>query len=217
MREAPWPGFGNPASPGTAASGGYAAGGEQADVFVYRDTGEPEEQPAPRPGAQANPAPPVASAAEVDEREAAYWYGIVEPEQPEPKQETRGPFEPLVSSSSLRSDTAPAEASNARAALDDVPEEAVDPHVEKSEKLERIKDLYLTAEAIGEENVDKHFDLLLAQQRELISQYFKQSGIRAETSEAMDPAAAMDPAGAQAPATEGETTQAGAASTGTEW
>ena len=42
-------------------------------------------------------------------------------------------------------------------------------------KLEQIKDLYLTAEAIGEANVDKHFDHLLAQQRELISEYFKQS------------------------------------------
>ena len=44
-----------------------------------------------------------------------------------------------------------------------------------SRKLEQIKDLYLTAEAIGEANVDKHFDQLLAQQRELIGEYFKQS------------------------------------------
>jgi hypothetical protein len=42
-------------------------------------------------------------------------------------------------------------------------------------KLEQIKDLYLTAEAIGEANVDKHFDQLLSQQRELISDYFRQS------------------------------------------
>jgi hypothetical protein len=41
-------------------------------------------------------------------------------------------------------------------------------------QLEQIKDLYLTAEAIGEENLDKHFDQLMAQQRALISQYFKQ-------------------------------------------
>jgi hypothetical protein len=45
----------------------------------------------------------------------------------------------------------------------------------QARKLEQIKDLYLTAEAIGETNVDKHFDQLLAQQRELISDYFKQS------------------------------------------
>src|SRR6202000_2470609 len=39
-----------------------------------------------------------------------------------------------------------------------------------------IKDLYRTAEAIGEQNVDKHFDQLMAQQRELISDFFRQSG-----------------------------------------
>ena len=58
-------------------------------------------------------------------------------------------------------------------------------------KLEQIKDLYLTAEAIGETNVDKHFDQLLAQQRELISEYFKHSS-------ATGPAAAGSPAAAAA-------------------
>ena len=47
---------------------------------------------------------------------------------------------------------------------------------DRARKLEQIKDLYLTAEAIGEANVDKHFDQLLAQQRELISEYFRQPG-----------------------------------------
>jgi len=50
-----------------------------------------------------------------------------------------------------------------------------DPARERERKLEQLKDLYLTAEAIGEENVDKHFDKLLARQRALISEYFKQS------------------------------------------
>ena len=54
----------------------------------------------------------------------------------------------------------------------DGPEDTAHAH---ARKLEQIKDLYLTAEAIGEANVDKHFDQLLAQQRELISEYFKQS------------------------------------------
>ena len=62
-------------------------------------------------------------------------------------------------------------------------------------KLEQIKDLYLTAEAIGEANVDKHFDHLLAQQRELISEYFKQSNA-ARPAAAGSPAAAGDPAAA---------------------
>jgi len=182
MREAPHSGFGyqEPASP--AAFDVFAVG-PQPDVYVYRDTGEPEDPPAPS----------VSAAAEADEREAAYWYGIAEPEQPRPEPEARGPFEPLVSSSPDGSPEAPA----AEAPAADEPEEVVDPHVAKSEKLERIKDLYLTAEAIGEENVDKHFDLLLAQQRELISQYFKQPGIKA----VMPDAAAQDAAVADAPAT----------------
>jgi hypothetical protein len=45
------------------------------------------------------------------------------------------------------------------------------------EKLEKIKDLYLTVEAIGDDNVDKHFDELQQRQRELISDYFKETGI----------------------------------------
>src|SRR5204862_6593204 len=43
-------------------------------------------------------------------------------------------------------------------------------------KHERIKSLYLAAEASGEANVDKHVDQLLAQQRERISDYFRQPG-----------------------------------------
>jgi hypothetical protein len=45
------------------------------------------------------------------------------------------------------------------------------------EKLERIRDLYLTVEAIGDDNVGKHFDELMSRQRELISDYFKETGI----------------------------------------
>jgi hypothetical protein len=43
--------------------------------------------------------------------------------------------------------------------------------------LERIKDLYMTAEAIGEENFGKHSEHLLERQRQLISEYFKESGL----------------------------------------
>jgi hypothetical protein len=50
-------------------------------------------------------------------------------------------------------------------------------HDSSEEKLEQIKDLYMTVEAIGDDNVDKHFDELLQRQRELISEYFKETGI----------------------------------------
>jgi hypothetical protein len=42
-------------------------------------------------------------------------------------------------------------------------------------KLEQIKDLYLTAEAIGEDALVKHFDQLSERQRELIREYFEQA------------------------------------------
>jgi hypothetical protein len=44
--------------------------------------------------------------------------------------------------------------------------------------LERIKDLYATAEAIGERRLDKHFDQLLERQRHLISDYFANQEFR---------------------------------------
>ena len=138
----------DPAMAGTAM-----ADGAQAGVYVYRDTGGPDE-----------PETPVAN-----EREAAYWYGQAEPEQPEPLREARGPFEPLISSDAPPVIPEPSE---------EPAEEPEDPAAQQAQKLEQIKDFYLTAEAIGEDNVDKHFDQLLAQQRELIDEYFKQSKVR---------------------------------------
>ena len=45
-----------------------------------------------------------------------------------------------------------------------------------SAKLEQIKDLYLTAEAIGEDALDRHFDQVSQRQRELIREFFERSG-----------------------------------------
>ena len=61
------------------------------------------------------------------------------------------------------------------------------------EKLEKIKDLYLTVEAIGDNNVDKHFDELLQRQRELISDYFKETGIGTGTARVSQPDQADQP------------------------
>jgi hypothetical protein len=44
-----------------------------------------------------------------------------------------------------------------------------------SEKLEQIKDLYLTAEAIGEDALDKHFDQVSRRQHDLIQEFFERS------------------------------------------
>ena len=45
-------------------------------------------------------------------------------------------------------------------------------------KLEQLKDLYLTAEAIGEDALVRHFDEVSQRQRDLIRDYFKQQGLR---------------------------------------
>jgi hypothetical protein len=167
-------------------------------MYVYRDTGGPEEE---------SPAP---AKAEPDEREAAYWYGVAEPEQPEPEQEARGPFEPLVSSSATSSEEASAGGAPEPPAAPPADAEPEDDDTDRhAQKLEQIKDFYLTAEAIGEENVDKHFDRLLAQQRELISEYFKHSKVTPGDGSSGE--AGPDGAGHE------ETTQAEAASTGTDW
>jgi hypothetical protein len=139
-------------------------------MFVYRDSADDQ---------RSYPEPDAAAAAE---REAAYWYGPAEavPAERKPAQSVRGPFEPLVhvddasatdaQASGKAGQPAPEPATASAAAADD--DEPAEQH---ARKLEQIKDFYLTAEAIGEDNVDKHFDQLLAQQRELISEYFKQS------------------------------------------
>lgn len=39
-------------------------------------------------------------------------------------------------------------------------------------KMDQIRDLYLTAEAIGEEALDQHFQQVSERQRQLIKEYF---------------------------------------------
>ena len=152
-------------------------------MYVYRDTGGQADSPGT---AASRPA----------EQDASYWYDLPGSgsggDASQVIEETRGPFEPLLSSADPPG-TTPRLSASLDAASTAVPDSAVPdparpagapgaPDDEKQDttraqarKLEQIKDLYLTAEAIGEANVDKHFDHLLGQQRELISEYFKQS------------------------------------------
>jgi hypothetical protein len=138
-------------------------------VFVYRDTSD-------HPASGQN--------------DAAYWYDLpvagAGPDAPaNVVEEARGPFEPLVSSAdppgaarraSEAPDAARPDQAPDGAGPDDRREEREETVHDRARKLEQIKDLYLTAEAIGEANVDKHFDQLLAQQRDLISEYFRPPG-----------------------------------------
>lgn len=141
-------------------------------MYVYRD-------PSARAGYLADQ--------RAQEREAAYWYDLSLDAGASEREEARGPFEPLLPSGAPARAGRPqpptpdammagladqAQQPEPGAPGDEGPEEA---GYAQARKLEQIKDLYLTAEAIGEQNVDKHFDQLLAQQRELISEYFRQS------------------------------------------
>jgi hypothetical protein len=47
--------------------------------------------------------------------------------------------------------------------------------------LEQLKELYLTAEAVGDDVLARHFDELSGRQRELIRRYFEQLGLGGKT------------------------------------
>ena len=191
------PGVGRLAGPGGPAEVPAAA-----DVFIYRDTSD-------------QPGGPAAAGPGPGGNDAAYWYDlpVASTGTDVPThviEEARGPFEPLVSSAdppvaahrasagpdaapdAVRADQPP----DAADAGDAGPEDPCDESVhDRARKLEQIKDLDLTAEAIGEANVDKHFDRLLAQQRELISEYFRQpgsAGLEATGGPAPEPGAGAD-------------------------
>ncbi len=139
------------------------------DVYVYRDASEP---PGYHPAAAAA-APGQGS----EEDDASYWYDLSGKDSAPVSvpAETRGPFEPLVSSTGPRPGTPPPSEDGPTSPDDGGDHSDEDSAHARARKLEQIKDFYLTAEAIGDQNVDKHFDQLLAQQRELISEYFKPS------------------------------------------
>ncbi|HEV2259130.1 MAG TPA: hypothetical protein VGS06_38940 [Streptosporangiaceae bacterium] len=129
---------------------------------MYRDVSEPTSTSSPRR--------PAAD-------DAAYWYDLLAEDAAPQDEQARGPFEPLLPSGAPtgaagRPPAAEPERGSPGGAGNDRQEA---PEQARARKLEQLKDLYLTAEAIGEQNVDKHFDQLLAQQRELISDYFGQS------------------------------------------
>ncbi len=57
------------------------------------------------------------------------------------------------------------------------PAHAEPPPAATQEKIEQIKDLYLTAEAIGDDALGKHFDQMRQRQRSLIREFFEKAGL----------------------------------------
>jgi hypothetical protein len=124
----------------------------------------------------------------------------VAPDDPNTGAETqpfRGPFEPHPAQPKLSdfTSTDPLPAEMTSPAADPAEADLTGPDLAgpdlgrdgSEEKLERIKDLYLTVEAIGDDNVGKHFDELMQRQRELISDYFKETGIGSGRGRAAQP------------------------------
>jgi hypothetical protein len=110
--------------------------------------------------------------------------------RPGPVEAPRGPFEPArpakpsnpdeSASAAGQSDTL--EPGHPASVTGSVEPPAFEPPrelpTEAAAKLDQIKELYLTAEAIGEDALDKHFDQVSARQRELIKEFFDRSGGR---------------------------------------
>jgi len=92
-------------------------------------------------------------------------------------QRMRGPFEPAkkIAAPSPRppADSPPVPRSASSAAATSMSEATgSDVWSPATAKMDQIKDLYLTAEAIGEEALDQHFQLVSERQRQLIKEYF---------------------------------------------
>jgi hypothetical protein len=113
--------------------------------------------------------------------------------RPEGIETPRGPFEPARGAQSASVGPAPRDATGqapeaAGPAAEDtaVPADAGPVAVEPAEtgetlprgaaeKLDEIKDLLITAEAIGEANLDRHFERVSQRQRELIREFFERA------------------------------------------
>jgi len=79
------------------------------------------------------------------------------------------------------------------------PGHAEPPSADTQEKIEQIKDLYETAEAIGEEALVRHFEQLKTRQRSLIREFFEKAGLKSGKSAHSSQHAGRDAAGESAP------------------
>jgi hypothetical protein len=153
--------------------------GSDPSTFVYRDVGgadEPDEPETAQPYGPDDPAygPPspdwYARGARDDEEEARQQAAA------EDLRYVRGPFEPLPHTGATASQAASYQGITYEQPGDDNDDSGDNDLGAPGDKaLEQIKDLYMTAEAIGVENLDRHFQQLLERQRQLISEYFKEA------------------------------------------
>jgi hypothetical protein len=162
-------------------AGTYGAASAEADGY---ETVSPDADTTPmpvilaRPPANQDPAPvaPQNGPADAGERQP----GVQSPPPATTPQRIRGPFEPVkkiaAPSPPASAGSPPAPQSASSAAATPVAEAAgSDVWTPATAKMDQIKDLYLTAEAIGEQALDQHFQQVSERQRQLIREYFDQA------------------------------------------
>ena len=98
--------------------------------------------------------------------------GAISVPRPDPVAAPRGFFEPA------RPDTSPGRPVSVTGMVEPPPVDYAAPVARPMSpaaeaKLDQLKDLYLTAQAIGEDALDKHFDQVSQRQRELIKEFFQ--------------------------------------------
>ena len=101
--------------------------------------------------------------------------GVTSVPRPDPAEAPRGFFEPARSGSSSAKPVS-VTGTVEPPPVDYAPSVAPRPvSPEASAKLDQLQDLYMTAEAIGDEALEKHFEQVSQRQRELIKEFFKGS------------------------------------------
>jgi hypothetical protein len=148
--------------------------GSDPSTFVYRDAGGADEPDEPETAEPYGPDDPAYGPPSPD------WYAREDEEEgkqqaaAEDLQHVRGPFEPLPYPVAASADQAASyQGITYEAPGDDNDDNDLGGPGDRA--LEQIRDLYMTADAIGAENLDKHFRQLLERQRQLISEYFKEA------------------------------------------
>jgi len=121
-----------------------------------------------------NPPPGPASEPEVSPDDETAPLPVVLPDRPA-NGHVRGPFEPATRSPDPLAAEEQAPPKPRPDPQPGAPVRPPEPAVPGSAKLDQIKDLYLTAEAIGENALDTHFQQVSDRQRQLIKEYFDQA------------------------------------------
>ena len=99
-----------------------------------------------------------------------------------PAKRMRGPFEPPDKADPVEAGTPPSDPTTDESAGDSAEVTTMSDAARASlwspaaAKMDQIKDLYLTAEAIGEDALDQNFELVSDRQRQLIKEYFNEIG-----------------------------------------